>query len=299
MRPFTHDLRMHAEAALTLIAQARAAAGPNWTAVPATSPGSTLYDAAKYGAASSALREPDAVDAMELGARKMDFIGLKFQLADEMAAGYARALADSASTDRKVRAQVDSELSNLSGINGRLQDIRNGYTLLRDLYESHGCALTGLTGCAMCWRSMTTPRKSGSRASTKSAAPSANGARPQPFRPPKNWDSTIPGSSFIPIGPPGDARHRAMNPTVLTARHLIAADKMLDYPRIAIDADGMIASIELGEPTSDDTTLTPAFFDIHIHGAAGHDVMEGALGAFAHIGRFLATKGVAHYLPPR
>jgi hypothetical protein len=136
VRPFTHDLRMHAEAALTLIAQARAAAGPNWAAVPATSPGSTLYDAAKYGAASSALREPDAVDAMELGARKMDFIGLKFQLADEMAAGYARALADSASTDRKVRAQVDSELSNLSGINGRLQDIRNGYTLLRDLYES-------------------------------------------------------------------------------------------------------------------------------------------------------------------
>jgi hypothetical protein len=29
VRPYTHDLRMHAEAALTLIAQARAAAGPN------------------------------------------------------------------------------------------------------------------------------------------------------------------------------------------------------------------------------------------------------------------------------
>ena len=29
MRPYTHDLRMHAEAALTLIAQARAVAGPN------------------------------------------------------------------------------------------------------------------------------------------------------------------------------------------------------------------------------------------------------------------------------
>jgi hypothetical protein len=137
VRPFTHDLRMHAEAALTLIAQARAAAGPNPADVPAaSSEDPTLYDAAKYGAASSALREPDAIDAVELGARKIDFIGLKFQLADEMAAGYGRALADSTNSDKKIRAQVDSELANLNGINGRLQDMRNGYTLLRDLYES-------------------------------------------------------------------------------------------------------------------------------------------------------------------
>jgi hypothetical protein len=97
---------------------------------------STIYDAAKYGAATSNLREPDAVDAMELGARRMDFIGLKFQLADEMAVGYARALADSASTDRKTRASVSRELSDLNGVNGRIQDIRDGTTLLRDLYES-------------------------------------------------------------------------------------------------------------------------------------------------------------------
>ena len=100
VRPYTHDLRMHAEAALTLIAQARAAAGPTPQRHPASvtsAPTRTLYDAAKFGAASSALREPDAVDAMELGARRMDFIGLKFQLADEMAAGYARALAASTS----------------------------------------------------------------------------------------------------------------------------------------------------------------------------------------------------------
>ena len=97
---------------------------------------STLYDAAKFGAASSALREPDAIDAMELGARRMDFIGLKFQLADEMAAAYARALAASTSPDRKTRATVSRELGDMYGVNGRLQDIRNGYTLIRDLYES-------------------------------------------------------------------------------------------------------------------------------------------------------------------
>ena len=140
VRPYTHDLRMHAEAALTLIAQARAASGSNPAGAQITradvGSSSTMYDAAKYGAATSALREPDAIDAMELGARRMDFIGLKFQLADEMAAGYARALAASTSSDRKTRATVSRELSDLNGVNGRIQDIRSSYTLLRDLYES-------------------------------------------------------------------------------------------------------------------------------------------------------------------
>src|SRR5207302_102699 len=82
-----------------------------------------------YGAATAGLREPDSVDAMELGARRMDFIGLKFQLADEMATAYAKALSDSMSTDRKIRAGVAHDLGEMYGVNGRMQDIRNGYTL--------------------------------------------------------------------------------------------------------------------------------------------------------------------------
>jgi len=140
IRPYTHDLRMHAEAALTLIAQARAAAGPNPAGmqISTTDVGSSsiMYDAAKFGAASSALREPDAVDAMELGARRMDFIGLKFQLADEMAAAYARAVIASTSPDRKLHSTVSRELGDLNSVNGRIEDLRNGYTLIRDLYES-------------------------------------------------------------------------------------------------------------------------------------------------------------------
>ncbi len=89
--------------------------------------------------------------------------------------------------------------------------------------------------------------------------------------------------------------------TPLTARQLITSDGIVEYPRIAIDADGLIASIESGEPNSEaasaeETTLTPAFFDIHVHGAAGHDAMEGSPEALCSIGRFLATKGVAHFL---
>ncbi len=133
IRPYTHDLRLHAEAALTLIAQARAAAGAR--AVPASAPG-TFYDAAVYGAASSNLAEPDAVDAMEVGARRMDLIGMNFQLSDEIAQGYQRAYAMQNTTDKKQRAAVARELSDINGINGRIEDVRDAYSLLRDMFEA-------------------------------------------------------------------------------------------------------------------------------------------------------------------
>ena len=93
-----------------------------------------------------------------------------------------------------------------------------------------------------------------------------------------------------------------MTPTVLTARRLITADAVVEYPRIAIDGDGTIASIEAeerGKPggrNADESTLTAAFFDVHVHGAAGHDVMVGSREALGRIGEFLAGTGVGHYL---
>ncbi len=42
--------------------------------------------------------------------------------------------------------------------------------------------------------------------------------------------------------------------------------------------------------------LAPAFLDIHIHGSAGRDVMEGTPDAFSAIGRFLARHGVGAFL---
>jgi N-acetylglucosamine-6-phosphate deacetylase len=75
----------------------------------------------------------------------------------------------------------------------------------------------------------------------------------------------------------------------------------VEFPVITIADDGTIASIEAGVPNAivhgaEETTLTPAFFDIHVHGAAGHDAMEATPEALGCIGRFLATKGVAHFL---
>jgi hexosaminidase len=127
LRPFAHDVRMHAEAALTLIAKARAA-------YPAAAP-VTLRATDTLPSNPTSLRNPDAIDAMELGARRMDFIGLKFQLADEIVDGYNKALIAQASPDRKIHAQVGADLSDINGVNGRIQDILDTYAVLRDLYQ--------------------------------------------------------------------------------------------------------------------------------------------------------------------
>jgi hexosaminidase len=132
VRPHARELRLHAERALTLIAQARAAA----PGTPPVHAGPAVYDPAEsYPSAATSLRETAAIDALELGARRMDFIGLKFQLADEIAEGYQRAYSMQNSKDKKQRMDVSRELSDLNGVNGRIQDYINGYSLLRDLYE--------------------------------------------------------------------------------------------------------------------------------------------------------------------
>lgn len=135
IRPYTHDLRLHAEAALTLIAQARAAAGPR-QAISTSSGPTPYFDSVTYGAASSNLAEPDAIDALELGARRIDLIGLNFQFADEIVQGYQRAYSAQNSADKKQRAAVGRELSDINGVNGRIEDIRDRYSLIRDMFEA-------------------------------------------------------------------------------------------------------------------------------------------------------------------
>ena len=43
-------------------------------------------------------------------------------------------------------------------------------------------------------------------------------------------------------------------------------------------------------------TLAPAFFDVHIHGAAGHDVMEATPESLRAVGKFLASRGTGSFL---
>jgi N-acetylglucosamine-6-phosphate deacetylase len=83
---------------------------------------------------------------------------------------------------------------------------------------------------------------------------------------------------------------------MLTARQLLSTEAPIDHPQIEVDGEGLIQKITPGAPTADDTTLTPTFFDIHTHGAANHDVMEATPEALRVVGRYLATRGVSHYL---
>ena len=92
---------------------------------------------------------------------------------------------------------------------------------------------------------------------------------------------------------------------VYTAAQLWDGTRLHDNPMIIVE-DGRIAA--LGERTASelppdvnirnfpDGILAPAFFDVHIHGAAGHDVMEGTPQALSRMGKFLAARGTGAFL---
>lgn len=93
--------------------------------------------------------------------------------------------------------------------------------------------------------------------------------------------------------------------TVVTAARLWDGARLLAQPMVVIE-DGQIAAIASREAASipGDTqvldypgaTLAPAFFDVHIHGAAGHDLMEATPEALRSVSSFLATRGTGSYL---
>ncbi len=95
--------------------------------------------------------------------------------------------------------------------------------------------------------------------------------------------------------------------TVLTADSLWTGSNLIPYPIVEIEGDRIAAITEgfgarVEHPGAEvhefkDTMLAPAFFDVHIHGAAGHDVMEATPEALGAVGRFLATRGTGSYLP--
>jgi hexosaminidase len=106
IQPVAAEIRLDAEHALTLLAQARAAGN---------------------------LRNPEALDAMDLGARRIDFLALKFQLADRIAAEYLRLY--NGRNDHDTAIHTSRDLWNLSGVNGLCEDLRDGYDYLRTRYS--------------------------------------------------------------------------------------------------------------------------------------------------------------------
>src|SRR5271170_2123568 len=92
----------------------------------------------------------------------------------------------------------------------------------------------------------------------------------------------------------------------IAARRLIDADGVVEYPLVSVE-DGRVSHIE-SLTASDhervaathrfpEATLVPSYVDIHIHGCAGHDVMEATPEALDAIGTYLASRGVGAYFP--
>jgi len=84
-------------------------------------------------------------------------------------------------------------------------------------------------------------------------------------------------------------------PTQIAARKLLTEAGEIDSPVVTVE-DGKIAAIETGAPGATGT-LTAAFFDVHVHGACSFDLMAATPREIDAVGRFLAGRGVAHYLP--
>ena len=101
LRPHLSKVRIHAESALVHLAKAR------------TQPH---------------IREATALDAIELGARRIDWLAMKFQIADEV----AQLLVGLQTPGMTITWK---ELAEITGINGKLQDMRDGYVLTRELFE--------------------------------------------------------------------------------------------------------------------------------------------------------------------
>jgi len=83
--------------------------------------------------------------------------------------------------------------------------------------------------------------------------------------------------------------------TTLSGRRLLTDEGQMDYPEVSIE-DGRIVRVDEGAPNGSSDTLTAAFFDVHVHGAVGHDFMAATPVEIAEVGRFLASCGVGHYL---
>lgn len=80
------------------------------------------------------------------------------------------------------------------------------------------------------------------------------------------------------------------------ARRLYTYAGSVEYPVLTLK-DGCLAGIQAGPLNDSEELLLPAFFDIHVHGAATVDLMHAKAAEIDVVGRFLATKGVAFYLP--
>jgi N-acetylglucosamine-6-phosphate deacetylase len=96
----------------------------------------------------------------------------------------------------------------------------------------------------------------------------------------------------------------------LTAATIFTPGTPVENGVVVVESDGNTGSIVAAGPRNaieipagakhfdyGDAILAPGFIDLHMHGGAGHDVMEGSASALAAIEGLLARHGVTSYCP--
>jgi N-acetylglucosamine-6-phosphate deacetylase len=94
--------------------------------------------------------------------------------------------------------------------------------------------------------------------------------------------------------------------TAFTAHRLFTPTEELAHPLLVVE-DGRITQLSSRESKSaapdiqvtnfGDATIAPGYFDIHIHGGSGVDLMRAEKPDIARFGKFLTTHGVTGYFP--
>jgi hypothetical protein len=105
--PYISEMRRHAEQAIVLVEQARRD--------------------------NSSLKEADALVAMDLGARRLDLIGMKAEYTREIVDTYTRAQA--IQHDKTKGTELMWLLADIANMGGRCPDLRDAYSALKDEYS--------------------------------------------------------------------------------------------------------------------------------------------------------------------
>lgn len=107
LEPYVVELRLHAEKAIVLVEQARAE--------------------------NKHLKEPEALDAMDLGARRLDLIGMKWELTQQIVNDYRRAV--TMQYDKTQREEAYGLMYEISSNNGLIQDLRDAYSATKNEFR--------------------------------------------------------------------------------------------------------------------------------------------------------------------
>lgn len=97
-----------------------------------------------------------------------------------------------------------------------------------------------------------------------------------------------------------------MTGLLVTNARVVGAESVLDAGWVATSA-GVIEAVGSGSPDhallrgrevidAAGATVLPGFVDVHVHGAVGHEVMDGDAGGLTAMSTFFATHGVTSFL---